>query len=160
MNQDKLSGTGTGTQYPAATDVAKESGATNHGGTELVDDPNNPNYIGHGVGHRDPKTGTPMDAFVHIPTRGELHPEEFALAKVSDSVKATDAEILEAKYNISKPGKYHANWYKTKSTMNGIFAKITGSQKYFHKAAMQSDLATLELGAYNENSGGYSFSRL
>ncbi|KAJ2613502.1 hypothetical protein H4S08_002163 [Coemansia sp. RSA 1365] len=160
MNQVKLSGTGTGTQYPAATDVAKESGTTAFGDTELVDDPNSPNYIGHGVGHRDPKTGAPMDASVHIPTRGELYPEEFALAKVVDTTKATDSEMLEARYNISNPGKYHANWYKTKSTMNGILARMTGSQKHLHKAAMQSELAALEMGAYNEKSGGFTFSKL
>ncbi|KAJ2163182.1 hypothetical protein GGF46_000112 [Coemansia sp. RSA 552] len=155
-----LQGTGTGTLYPAATDVAKEPGVKVFGGVELIDDPSSPAYIGHGVAHRDPTTGAPLDASVHIPTRGELHPEEFAVtAAPADAAGATDLELLERKYNISSPGKYHANWYKTKSIVHSLLGKLTGSKKHMDKAAKQSDLATLELSAFSEASGGYSFAK-
>ncbi|KAJ2354296.1 hypothetical protein IWW50_004923 [Coemansia erecta] len=159
MVSNVISGTGTGTPYPAATDVAKETGTTAFGGTELVSDPNSPSYIGHGVAHRDPKTGAPIEAHVHIPTRGDLHPEEFATTKLVDAAASTDKEMLQSKYNISNPGKYHANWYRTKSMVNEMLGKLTGSQKYQEKAAMQSSLATLELSAYNEENGGYTFAK-
>ncbi|KAJ1736293.1 hypothetical protein LPJ61_000077 [Coemansia biformis] len=154
-------GTGTGTRHPAATDVAKESGAVVFGGTELVDDPSSPGYIGHGVGHRDPKTGVPVDARVHIPTHGELHPEEYTISQAADvdAGADTDTEKLERLYNISKPGKYHANWYKTKGIANGLAAKVTRSQQLATKAAMQRDLASLEMSACSEKSGGYSFAK-
>ncbi|KAJ2505002.1 hypothetical protein IWW47_002257 [Coemansia sp. RSA 2052] len=159
MNFTKLSGTGTGTPFPAATDVAKESGTLMFGGIELVDDPSSPQYIGHGVGHRDPKTGAPLSASVHIPTRGETHPSEFNVAnQVSVSV-VSEREHLENKYGIHTPGKYHANWYKTKSRVNGTLAKVTRSQKHLDKAVMQRDLAELELSAYFEENGGYTFAK-
>ncbi|KAJ2475749.1 hypothetical protein IWW56_005274 [Coemansia sp. RSA 2131] len=157
MNTTILSGTGTGTPYPAATDIAKETGTTSFGGAELVSDPNSPGYIGHGVAHRDPKTGAPVEAHVHIPTRGDIHPEEFAISKIVDAAASTDKETLKSKYNITNPGKYHANWYKTKSVVNALLGKVTGSQKYMEKAAKQSNLAALELSAYNEDNGGYTF---
>ncbi|KAJ2784570.1 hypothetical protein H4R18_001035 [Coemansia javaensis] len=159
MDLGTLSGTGAGTRYPAATDVAKEGGGVAAGGAELVDDPSSPNYIGHGVGHRDPKTGAPVDARVHIPTRGELHPEEFAIAQAADAAAVTDAERLASKYGISKPDKYHANWYKAKSILNGAVARAAGSERHLAKATMQRDLAALELSAYSEQSGGYTFSK-
>ncbi|KAJ2305412.1 hypothetical protein IWW55_001941 [Coemansia sp. RSA 2706] len=160
MLSNNISGTGTGTPHPAATDTAKESGTTVFGGVELVDNPANPAYIGHGVAHRDPKTGVPVDAHVHIPTRGELNPEEFAITKVAEASEFTDKERLQSKYSISNPGKYHANWYKAKSALNGMLGKVTGSQKYLEKAARQGDLATLELSAYNEENGGYTFAKV
>ncbi|KAJ1995843.1 hypothetical protein GGI25_000281 [Coemansia spiralis] len=159
MSLTKLQGTGTGTQLPAATDVAKESGTVIFGGVELIDDPNNPQYIGHGVAHRDPKTGQPVSAFDHIPTRGELYPEEFAILTTVDQTSASDSELLEGKYGIVDPGKYHANWFRTKSLLNTTLAKITGSQKHRDKAEMQRDIAKLELSAFNENNGGYTFAK-
>ncbi|KAJ2710069.1 hypothetical protein H4R19_003932 [Coemansia spiralis] len=159
MDRVIASGTGTGTRHPAATDVAKESGTVVFGGVELVDDPASERYIGHGVAHRDAKTGAPVDARVHIPTRGELYPDEFAHAQAVDTAAATDAEELASRYNITKPGKYHANWYKAKSIANGLVAKVTRSPQYAEKAAMQRDLASLEKGAYNEKSGGYTFAK-
>ncbi|KAJ2492858.1 hypothetical protein IWW37_001030 [Coemansia sp. RSA 2050] len=159
MNSTKLSGTGTGTPFPAATDVAKESGTLVFGGVELVDDTNSPHYIGHGVGHRDPKTGAPLSANTHIPTRGETHPSEFTVVNQASLCKVSNRERLESKYGVQTPGKYHANWYKTKSKINSTLAKVTGSQKYSEKAMMQRDLAELELNAYVEESGGYTFAK-
>ncbi|KAJ2690968.1 hypothetical protein IWW39_000327 [Coemansia spiralis] len=159
MNFTKLSGTGTGTPFPAATDVAKESGTLVFGGVELVDDTNSPHYIGHGVGHRDPKTGAPLSANIHIPTRGETHPSEFTVVNQANVCVVSDRERLESKYGIQSPGKYHANWYKTKSKVNGTLAKMTGSQKHLDKAVMQRDLAELELNAYVEENGGYTFAK-
>ncbi|KAJ2791611.1 hypothetical protein H4R21_006293, partial [Coemansia helicoidea] len=103
MDRVIANGTGIGTRYPAATDVAKESGTAVFGGVELVDDPTSERYIGHGVAHRDPKTGAPVDARVHIPTRGELYPEEFALAQTADPDAVTHREKLASMYNIAKP---------------------------------------------------------
>ncbi|KAJ2746586.1 hypothetical protein GGI20_001235 [Coemansia sp. BCRC 34301] len=155
----KLSGTGTGTPFPAATDVAKESGTLVFGGVELVDNPSNPQYIGHGVGHRDPRTGAPLSASVHIPTRGETHPNEFNVVSAANVDVVSERERLKVKYGIQTPGKYHANWYKTKSKVNGTLARVTGSQKHLGKALMQRDLAELELSAYFEENGGYSFAK-
>ncbi|KAJ2848800.1 hypothetical protein IWW36_003070 [Coemansia brasiliensis] len=154
-----ISGTGTGTPYPAATDVAKEAGRTNFGGVELVDNAANPNYIGHGVGHRDPKTGAPVDAHTHIPTRGELHPEEFATTQVVETAISSDKELLQSEFNISSPGKYHAGWYRTKSIFNSMIGRMMSSQKHLDRAAKQGRLAALELSAYQEDNGGYSFAK-
>ncbi|KAJ2451550.1 hypothetical protein EV183_003535 [Coemansia sp. RSA 2336] len=160
MNSTKpLSGTGTGTPYPAASDVAKEAGTTSFGGVELVDSATNPNYIGHGVGHRDPKTGAPVDAHTHIATRGELHPEEFAATQVAEADVTSDKEMLQSEFNISKPGKYHAGWYRTKSILNGMIGRMMSSQRHMDKAAKQGRLAALELGAYQEDNGGYTFAK-
>ncbi|KAJ1998269.1 hypothetical protein GGI04_005076, partial [Coemansia thaxteri] len=120
-----LSGTGTGTPFPAATDVAKEKGTLVFGGVELVDDPSSPHYIGHGVGHRDPKTGAPLSAHMHIPTRGETHPGEFVFVNQVGPDVESDRELLASKYGIQKPGKYHANWFKTKGAVNGALAMVT-----------------------------------
>ncbi|KAJ2538362.1 hypothetical protein EV175_006485, partial [Coemansia sp. RSA 1933] len=123
MSFGKINGTGTGTAHPAATDVAKESGTTVFGGVELVSDPNDPQYIGHGVAHRDPKTGEPVSARVHISTHGELHPESYNIAVAADQTLVSNADILESKYGIAKPNKYHAGWYKTKSMANATMGK-------------------------------------
>ncbi|KAJ2795172.1 hypothetical protein H4R21_005220 [Coemansia helicoidea] len=50
-------------------------------------------------------------------------------------------------YNIAKPDKYHANWYRAKSIANRLAAKLARSQLRAEKAAMQWDLATLEMSA-------------
>ncbi|KAJ1741599.1 hypothetical protein LPJ68_002674 [Coemansia sp. RSA 1086] len=158
MNSTKpISGTGTGTPYPAASDVAKETGITSFGGVEVVDNAANPNYIGHGVGHRDPKTGAPVDAHIHIPTRGELHPEEFAATQMLEADVASNKEILQSEFNISNPGKYHAGWYKAKSIFNGVIGRMVSSQRHLDKAAKQGRLAALELSAYQEDNGDTPF---
>ncbi|KAI8324911.1 hypothetical protein GQ54DRAFT_255623 [Martensiomyces pterosporus] len=159
MDPSNLSGTGIGTPYPAATDVAKESGKTVFGGAELVDDPASPGYIGHGVGHRDPKTGVPVSASVHIPTRGETHPSEFMVAATTEASIVSEKQRLENKYGIRTPRKYHANYYRSISALNGIVAKATGSKKHLEKATVQRDLADLELSAYAEDCGGYTFAK-
>ncbi|KAJ1644045.1 hypothetical protein J3B02_000638 [Coemansia erecta] len=160
MDHSNISGTGTGTSHPAATDVAKESGKTVFGGTQLIDDPTNPHYVGHGVAHRDPKTGNPIDATIHIPTRGETHPTEFTVTKVSEAEKVTDKERLKSQFGIENPGKYHANWYKAKSIWNGLMGKMTSSRKHVEKAVKQRELANLETSAYEEEHGGYTFSKI
>ncbi|KAJ1790130.1 hypothetical protein LPJ59_005217 [Coemansia sp. RSA 2399] len=159
MSLSKIHGTGTGTAHPAATDVAKESGTTVFGGVELISDPDNPQYIGHGVAHRDPKTGEPVSARVHIPTHGELHPESYNISAMADQALVTDADILETKYGITKPGKYHAGWYKAKSVANATLGKVTGSQKHVEKAVRQRDIARLEQSAFDELNGGYTFAK-
>ncbi|KAJ1668409.1 hypothetical protein IW140_000237 [Coemansia sp. RSA 1813] len=159
MSFGKIHGTGTGTTHPAATDVAKESGTTVFGGVELISDPNNPQYIGHGVAHRDPKTGSPISASVHIPTHGELHPESYNISTTADQTVATSSDLLESKYGISRPGKYHASWYKAKSVANATVGKVTGSQKHLEKAVRQSDIARLEQSAFEELNGGYTFTK-
>ncbi|KAJ2723625.1 hypothetical protein GGI07_002507 [Coemansia sp. Benny D115] len=160
MDYNKLVGTGTGTPYPAATDTAKEGGQTVFGGFELIDDPTNPHYIGHGVGHRDPKSGQPISALVHIPSRGETNPKEFTMGAAVEAQVETYGELLESKYGIQTPGKYHANWFKTKSMMHGVLAKITKSEKHMEKAISHRELADLELNAFNDVNGGYSFSKI
>ncbi|KAJ2481268.1 hypothetical protein IWW56_001872 [Coemansia sp. RSA 2131] len=102
-------------------------------------------------------TGAPVEAHVYIPTCSDIHPEEFAISKIVDAAASTDKETLKSKYNITNPGKYHANWYKTKSVVNALLEKVTGSQKYMEKAAKQSNLAALELSAYNEDNDRYTF---
>lgn len=154
----KISGTGTGTNYPAATDIAKENGTTIFGGTQLIDDPMDPQYQGHGVGHRDPKTGQAVDAHTHIPARGETHPEEFAVAQV-DSKEQNSSDILLTKYGVSSPSKYHANWYKTLGILNGMMGKMSGRQKFLEKATRQRDLGSLEMKAFEEAHGGFTFAK-
>ncbi|KAJ2529598.1 hypothetical protein EV175_007360, partial [Coemansia sp. RSA 1933] len=73
----RIVGTGAGTGIKAATDIDKEHGLTEAGGYPLVTDWNDPRYIGHGLGHRDPRTGEPIAANVHIPTDGELNPQNY-----------------------------------------------------------------------------------
>ncbi|KAJ1902425.1 hypothetical protein LPJ66_000036 [Kickxella alabastrina] len=159
MDFNNLNGTGIGTPYPAATDVAKETGTTQFGGHELIDDPSSPHYIGHGIGHRDPETGTPIHPSIHVPTRGETHPSEFTVLKLNEADLVTDASKLESKFGINKAGKYHANWFKMKSRMNGVLAKVMRSDSHLEKSMKQGELAKLELSAFEEENGGYSFAK-
>ncbi|KAI8320422.1 hypothetical protein GQ54DRAFT_219668 [Martensiomyces pterosporus] len=111
-----LRGTGVGTGVNAATDVDLESGITAAGGCELISDWSNPAYIGHGVAHRDPKTGEPLPATVHIPTDGELHPENYKLAPTAwedpEAAHQQKRDELLKKYHVSRAHQYRANFYK------------------------------------------------
>ncbi|KAJ1950345.1 hypothetical protein EC988_004422, partial [Linderina pennispora] len=113
----------------------------------LISDPTNPFYIGHGIGHRDPKTGAMVDPSVHIPARGETHPGEFQAVKMAEEKEATNAQLLESRYGITTPNKYHAGWYRLKSRLSAAAAMATKSQKWFEVAAHQKALADLEANA-------------
>ncbi|KAJ2028671.1 hypothetical protein IWW57_002046 [Coemansia sp. S610] len=123
--QMRISGTGAGTGFKAATDIDKENGLVEAGGYPLVSDWNDPKYIGHGVGHRDPKTGDPIPANVHIPSDGELNPQNYLnVAAVEEDPQAARQRIRDAfllKYDKKKASLYRANMY---SAIGGIQSKV------------------------------------
>ncbi|KAI9504158.1 hypothetical protein GGI25_001300 [Coemansia spiralis] len=125
----KISGTGAGTGTKVATDIDKESGLIEAGGYPLVTDWNDPKYIGHGLGHRDPKTGNPIPANVHIPSDGELNPQNYiSTAMVEENPEEKRQRIrntfLET-YNKKKASLYRANAY---SFIGSIQKKTGGKQ--------------------------------
>ncbi|KAJ2867690.1 hypothetical protein GGH94_000657 [Coemansia aciculifera] len=143
--QTRISGTGAGTGIKAASDIDKEHGLIEAGGYPLISDWSDPKYIGHGVGHRDPKTGDPVPANVHIPSDGELNPHNYLnVAAVEEDPQVTRQRIRDAfllKYNKNKASLYRANMY---SVIGGIQSRVGRRDA----GSKNSERATLERAAY------------
>ncbi|KAJ1724003.1 hypothetical protein LPJ53_001698 [Coemansia erecta] len=130
----RISGTGAGTGTKAATDVAKETGLTEAGGYPLIADWNDSRYIGHGVAHRDPKTGEPLPAEVHIPADGELNPQNYinttAVEEDPAEMRQRTRDAFLLTYNKKKASEYRANMYKLAGSIQSKFgAKEAGAKK-------------------------------
>ncbi|KAJ2297707.1 hypothetical protein IWW55_004701 [Coemansia sp. RSA 2706] len=142
----KISGTGAGTGTRAATDIAKEAGLTEAGGYPLVSDWNDPGYIGHGVGHRDPKTGDPVPANVHLPSDGELNPQNYisvmAAEEDPEEVRQRTRDAFLQRYNKKRASLYRANMFQ----MAGKLQSLVGSKT---AGARSTERARLEHAAYS-----------
>ncbi|KAJ2005832.1 hypothetical protein GGI04_000648 [Coemansia thaxteri] len=141
----KIAGTGAGTGIKAATDIDKERGLSEAGGYPLVADWNDPNYIGHGVGHRDPKTGEPVPANIHIPTDGELNPQNYVSTAVAEEdpneVRQRIRDAFLQKYGMKRASLYRANLY---SVTSAIQLRLGGKEA----GARNGERAKLERAAY------------
>ncbi|KAJ2534873.1 hypothetical protein IWW43_002068 [Coemansia sp. RSA 1935] len=142
----KIIGTGAGTGTKAATDIAKETGLIEAGGYPLISDWNDPGYIGHGVAHRDPKTGEPVPANVHLMSDGELNPQNYirTMAAEEDPEEARQhtRDAFTTRYNKKHASLYRANMYQ----LLGKIQSLVGS----HTTAEQSaERARIEHAAYS-----------
>ncbi|KAJ2508378.1 hypothetical protein IWW47_000642 [Coemansia sp. RSA 2052] len=141
----RISGTGAGTGTKAATDIDKENGLVDAGGYPLIADWNDPKYIGHGVGHRDPKTGEPVAASIHIPSDGELNPQNYlnvtAVEEDPNVVRQRVRDAFLTKYGKNKASLYRANMY---SIVGGIQSRVGRRDA----GSRSKERATLERAAY------------
>ncbi|KAJ2747258.1 hypothetical protein GGI20_000683 [Coemansia sp. BCRC 34301] len=141
----RISGTGAGTGINAATDIDKEHGLVEAGGYPLVSDWNDPKYIGHGVGHRNPKTGDPVAANIHIPSDGELNPQNYLnVAAVEEDPNIVRQRVRDAflvRYSKSKASLYRANMYSILGGIQSVVGRKEASRR-------SSERATLERAAY------------
>ncbi|KAJ2451955.1 hypothetical protein EV183_003260 [Coemansia sp. RSA 2336] len=142
----KISGTGAGTGIRAATDIAKESGLAEAGGYPLVSDWNDPRYIGHGVGHRDPKTGEPVPAHIHLAADGEANPQNYiSTIAVEDDPEAERQLVRDAftdRYGNKRASLYRANAYQVLGKLETLVGSIQTGEKH-------TERARLEHAAYN-----------
>ncbi|KAJ2614122.1 hypothetical protein H4S08_001857 [Coemansia sp. RSA 1365] len=137
----KISGTGAGTGTRAATDIAKETGLEEAGGYPLVIDWNDSRYIGHGVGHRDPKTGKPMPANVHIPTDGELNPQNYIRTEIAeenpDEVRQRTRDAFMHKYGKKQARLYRANMHQVLGKLQLMIGSKTAGEMNIERANLE-----------------------
>ncbi|KAJ2657201.1 hypothetical protein IWW48_004617 [Coemansia sp. RSA 1200] len=142
----KIIGTGAGTGIKAATDVDKEHGDFEAGGYPLIADWNDPRYIGHGLGHRDPKTGNPVPPDVHISTDGELNPHNYIntvyVEENPEEKRQHTRNAFLQTYNKKRASLYRANIYN----MIGAVQCKTGSKI---SGERHLERARIEREAYN-----------
>lgn len=141
--QIKIAGTGAGTGIKAATDIDKETGLTEGGGYPLISDWNDPGYIGHGVGHRDSKTGEPAPADVHIPTDGEVNPQNY-IGTTAEEINPEEKRQLARdaflnKYNKKKASLYRSNMYKLAGSIQSMAGRKTTAEKILERAKLERD---------------------
>ncbi|KAJ1899866.1 hypothetical protein LPJ66_001841 [Kickxella alabastrina] len=134
-------GTGAGTGIKAATDVAMEAGLTEAGGYPLISDFNDTRYIGHGVAHRDPRTGEPLPAHIHIPTDGELNPKNYVASTIvyEDPAKVQqhtrDAFLL--KYNKKSASHYRSNYFNFVGSVQSKLGQKEAGQRKLERAKLE-----------------------
>ncbi|KAJ2798050.1 hypothetical protein H4R20_004962 [Coemansia guatemalensis] len=137
----KISGTGAGTGTRAATDIAKESGLEEAGGYPLVTDWDDPKYIGHGVGHRDPKTGEPMPASVHIPADGELNPQNYIRTEAAEAnpeeVRQRTRDAFIHKYGKKRASLYRANMHQVLGKLQLMVGSNAAGEKNIERASLE-----------------------
>ncbi|KAI8320706.1 hypothetical protein GQ54DRAFT_298450 [Martensiomyces pterosporus] len=137
----KLSGTGAGTGTAAATDIDKETGRTEAGGYPLISDWSDPGYIGHGVGHRDPKTGEPIPATEHIETDGEKNPQNYlqvlAVEENPTEVRQRVRDAFLQKYNAKKANQYRANYYQALGKIQNKVGSKTAAAANLERAELE-----------------------
>ncbi|KAJ1827291.1 hypothetical protein LPJ56_001740 [Coemansia sp. RSA 2599] len=138
-----IGGTGAGTGIKAATDVAKESGLTEAGGYPLIADWNDSRYIGHGVAHRDPKTGEPVPANVHIPADGELNPQNYIntimVEEDPEEARQRTRDAFLLKYNKKKASDYRANMYKLAGSIQSKLGNKEAGAKKLERAKLERE---------------------
>ncbi|KAJ2819679.1 hypothetical protein IWW50_005373 [Coemansia erecta] len=137
----KISGTGAGTGIRAATDIAKESGLTEAGGYPLISDWNNPGYIGHGVAHRDPKTGEPMPASMHLQADGERNPQNYINMTMAEedpeAVRQHTRDAFMVKYDKKRASLYRANMYQVLGKMQSLVGSRAASERSTERAKLE-----------------------
>ncbi|KAJ2223637.1 hypothetical protein GGF40_001170 [Coemansia sp. RSA 1286] len=138
-----IGGTGAGTGTRAATDVAKETGLVDAGGYPLISDWNDSRYIGHGVAHRDPKTGEPVPANVHIPADGELNPQNYINTTVveenPEEVRQRTRDAFLQKYNKKRASDYRANMYKMAGNIQSKLGNKEAGAKKLERAKLEHE---------------------
>ncbi|ORX74771.1 hypothetical protein DL89DRAFT_264576 [Linderina pennispora] len=143
-----LRGTGVGTGCKAVSDVDLENGTSEANGYKLISDFTSPGYIGHGVGHRDPKTGKPLPASVHIPTDGELHPERYISTAIEyeDPAAALQwrrSEFLE-KYNVKRASLVRATYFEWTASAQKLVGKKFAAEECLERAAFEREVHAIE----------------
>ncbi|KAJ1933941.1 hypothetical protein FBU59_005859 [Linderina macrospora] len=143
-----LRGTGVGTGCKAVSDVDLESGASEANGYKLISDFTNPGYIGHGVGHRDPKTGKPLPATVHIPTDGELHPERYisTATEYEDPAVALQRQrnaFLE-RFNVKKASLVRATYFEWIARAQRLLGNKSTAEECSERARQERDVYAIE----------------
>ncbi|KAJ2786117.1 hypothetical protein H4R18_000149 [Coemansia javaensis] len=142
LQPTSIAGTGAGTGIRAATDVAKESGLSEAGGYPLVADWTDPRYIGHGVGHRNPKTGAPVPATVHIPTDGELNPHNYASAAAAadedpEAARQRTRDAFAGKYGPARPSAYRAAVCRLLGRIQCAVGRTAAGQELLERARLE-----------------------
>ncbi|KAJ2160369.1 hypothetical protein GGF46_002317 [Coemansia sp. RSA 552] len=137
----KISGTGAGTGTRVATDIAKETGLVEAGGYPLVTDSNDPAYIGHGVGHRDPKTGQPVAADEHISSDGEVNPQNYINTVVVDedpeAARQHTRDAFQQRYGKKQASLYRANAYQFLGKLQSLFGSRAAGERSTERARLE-----------------------